>query len=456
MALRGLTVGPDQTLRLDGNRFRNIGLNLGGFITPIYSQPSTTACAYTSSADQDAMLDMCDQVKAKVVRLKVTPYWPAQWTYGVNGGKAAASATAADREAHYQKIDAALAKLQSRGIGAILTLGFRLTSASDLFGVHRRAGFLTPGSATRNFFQALTQEVVTRYLNNDAVYGYEFSNEENHYLDASTAALGNFPGVNTSYGTLPSYDSAQDAFLSTEYAGLIGWWYGIVSAIDNQRIVMTGNGPNSYSQPGGIAGISTPMVNWHREQVRDNPTNCGSIHFYGGVGYGSPGFKGLNAILTGVRWWQKQSGRAFVLGEWGNQPVLITSLSGDGSTLTINCASGLGADVGDKLSIFGTGSGADGQTVTVATINAARSVVTAISPTVVNWTGSVKGLRQTSPERISLICDAVIKSGTDVALFWMADNDPGRLVQNKYESLFDTENSDQIPIIRAANTALGW
>lgn len=453
MAMRGLTVGPDQTLRRDGVRFRNIGLNYGGAIVPIFTQPSATACAYTASADQDAMLDICDQVKAKVIRVKLFPYWPAQWTYGLLNGKTPAVASAQDRELYYLKIDAFLAKCQARGITVILTFFFRLTSVSDLFGVHRRAGWLTAGSATRNFAQLVTQEIVTRYLNHEAVGGYEFSNEENHYLDASTAALGAFPGVNTSYGSLASYDSAQDVFLSSEYADLIRWWYGIVSAIDNQRIVMTGNGPNSYSQPGGASGIATPMDRWHKEQVRDNPTNCGSIHWYGNVGYGSPGFRGLNSILTGVRHWQKQAGRGFVLGEWGNQPVSITSLSGDGVTLTINCAAGLVADVGDELLIFGSGSTFDGQTVHVGTINAARSVVTAPCPVSGSWTGNIKALRQTSPERIARMCDAFNKSGVDVALFWMLDSDPNR---NKLESISDTVNADQIAALRVANTALGW
>ncbi|MCG4734902.1 hypothetical protein L0M92_14955, partial [Casaltella massiliensis] len=76
---------------------------------------------------------------------------PAQWRYGVNGGVAGLAATSGDREAHYLKIDAFIAKCRARGIGVILNLFFRHASVSDLAGQTVRAGWLTPGSATRNF-----------------------------------------------------------------------------------------------------------------------------------------------------------------------------------------------------------------------------------------------------------------------------------------------------------------
>lgn len=452
MPLRGLTVGSDQTLRRDGVRFRNIGLNYGGAIQRIYSQPSTTACAYTSGAEQDAMLDIAQTMKVKVLRVKATPYHPAQWTYGVNAGKSIAAATPSDREAHYQKIDAFLAKCRARDIGVILTLFFRHATPSDLAGQTVRAGWLSAG-ATRTFVTAVTQEVVTRYLTEDAVLGYEWSNEVNHYNDASDATRGAWPAVNTSYGTNASYSAANDIILSSEYAGLISWWSGIVTAIDSQRIVLTGNGPNSYSQPGGAAGITTPLKEWHREQVRDNPTNCGSIHWYGNIGYGSPGFRGLNAVLTGVRHWQKQSGRGFLLGEFGNQPWTITALNSSGGTLTASVASSCPVEVGDQVKIAGTGSSFDGLTVTLATVNAARDTLTAPCSVAGTWSGSVKGLQHMTGAKVARMCDDIIKSGTDVALFWMLDGDTGRPI---WESVDESGNAEIRAAILAANTSLGW
>ena len=452
MPLRGLTVNAQGQLLRDGVRFRNIGLNYGGGVVRIYSQPSTTACEYTPSAEQDTMLDLAQSLKVKVLRVKATPFWPAQWRYGVNGGVAGVAATAGDRAAHYAAMDAFVAKCRARDIGIIWTLFFRHASPCDLAGQTLRAGWLNSG-ATRTYVQTVTQEIVTRYLNEDAVLGYEWSNEVNHYNDASDATRGTFPAVNASYGSAASYSAANDMFTGSELAGVLTWWSGIVTAIDSSRIVLSGNGPNSYSQPGGTAGISTPMRAWHVEQVRDNPLNCGSIHWYGNVGYGSNNFRGLNSILTGVRHWQRANGRGFVLGEFGNQPWQINSISTAGGVATINCAASCPVEVGDSVGINGTGTALDGQWLTLQSVSASRDVLTAATPVTATYSGSVKGLQFMSGDRVARMCDDIINSGTDVALLWMLDGDTGRPI---WESIDETGNAAQRAAILAANTRLGW
>lgn len=447
--MRGLTVGPRGQLLLDGARFRNIGLNYGGGIVRIYTQPSTTACEYTPSAEQDAVLDRCVAMGVKVLRVKATPFWPAQWRYGVNGGVAGVAATSADREAHYVKIDAFLAKCRARGLGVILNLFFRHSSVPDLAGQTVRAGWLTSGSPTRNYAQALTQEIVTRYLNEDAVYGYEWSNEVNHFNDASDATRGDYPKANTTYGTPASYSAANDIFTGAELSTILSWWYGVVKAIDPNRIVLTGNGPNSYSQPGGVAGISSPMIAWHREQVRDNPTNCGSIHWYGNVGYGSNGFRGLDPILTGARHWQQAEGRGFVLGEFGVQPWSITSASVSGGVLTVACSNSLPCDAGDDF-ILGPEITGLGGTYTITTINGARNQITALTDKTGSWSGTGR-LQFMTGARVTRMCSDIIRAGIDVALFWMIDRDPGAPA---WETVEYPGNEGQIEAITAANAAL--
>lgn len=455
MALRGITVGSDLTLRRDGVRFRNIGLNLPGALTRIYTAGSDNVCPYTPGAEQDAMIATCVALKVKVIRVKPFPYWPSWWTAGVNAGKTVAAATAADREAHYLLVDAFIAKCRAAGIGVILNLFFRHATPSDLCGQQVRAGWLVPGSATRNFVQAITQEVVTRYLDEEAVYGYEWSNEVNHRNDASdaTAPTATWPVRNTNRGTRASYSAAGDMFNGSDLSEVVAWWYGIVRAIDNQRIVLTGNGPNSYSQPGGSAGISSPLKPWHLEQVRDNPTNCGSIHWYGNVGYGSASFRGLNAILTGVRHWQNQAGRAFLLGEFGTQPWRTTSITTSGGVVTINCDSACPVEPGDRISMVGTGTALDNVWLTVSTVNGARSSITAPYAGSVTWSGDVRGLRYIDGVKCARMCDDIIKSGTDVALWWMLDTDTNRPVG---ESIDEAGNAEIRAAILAANTSLGW
>lgn len=421
-------------------------------MTRIYTQPSNTACEYTPGAEQDAMLAIAAAAGVKVLRVKAGPYWPAQWRYGVNGGVAGVAATAGDREAHYLALDAFVAKCRAAGIGVIFTLFFRLATVADLAGQTVRAGWLNAG-ATRTYAQAFTQELMTRYLNEAAVYGYEFSNEVNHYNDCVDANMGGYPGVNVSAGTAASYSAANTIFNGTELASVLSWWYGVASAVDSQRIMLTGNGPNSYSQPGGAAGISTPMRAWHLEQVRDNPTNCGSIHWYGNVGYGSANFRGLNAVLTGARHWQRAQGRGFLVGEFGNQPWGITAISSSGGTATVTCSPSCPVEVGDQVQIDGTGSVFDGETLTLTTVNAARTSLTAPCTITASWSGSATGLQHMSAAKLERMCDDIIESDVDVALCWCLDGDEATPA---WQSITYPGNEAQQTVLRAANARLGW
>jgi hypothetical protein len=446
MTMRGLTVNSSRQLVRDGVRFRNIGLNYVCAIQRIYSQISDSACVYTPSAEQDQIIALAQSMKVKVLRVNAFPFGPAQWTVGVLAGKAWNVATAADREPHYQKIDAFLAKCRAADISVILNCFFRLHSISDLVGANGRS-WLSAGN-TRMFAQTLTTELVTRYLTDDTVAGYELSNEINHYNDVSEANRGTFPNVGA--GTLPSYTAAADLFTGSEWASIVSWWYGVVAAIDNQRIVLTGNGPNSYSQPGGSQGITGPMYRWHMEQVRDSPTNCGSVHWYGNVGYSSSNFRGLTAVMTGMRHWQKQAGRGFLVGEFGNQPWGLTAINSVAGVATMTIAKSCPIEVGDPVKVGLAGS-FDGDYV-VMTINAARDTITAACSTSGAWSGSGK-LQHMTQSKVARMCDDMRKADVDVALFWCVDTDP---LAPPFESLTYPGNEGLQAAITAANTALGW
>lgn len=455
MALQGLTVSTDGTATLlkSGQRFRNIGMNYGGAIVRIAGQTSATDVAYTPAAEQDAAIALFQSIGVKVIRVKLFPYWPANFTVGVNAGKAWNAATASDREAYYQRIDAFVAKCRAANIGIIFNFFFRIASVPDLVGETNRA-WLT-GSNTRTFAATLTQEIVARYLAEQAVYGWEFSNEVNHYNDASDATKGTWPGANTTYGTAASYTAASTCFNGAEWASVVAWWYGVVKAIDSQRIVLSGNGPNSYSMPGGTAGISTPQRAWHQEQVRDNPTNCGSIHFYGGLGYSSTNYRGLESLLIGAKHWLRNAGAALVLGEFGNQARKPSGLSKSGNTVTITLDAAslkLHCEPGDTVTVAYAGGGWDGN-YTLDTVAADGMSATALAPAAPTapYSGTSARLNPLT-SRFGRMLDDIINSNVDVALVWGYDADP---FFNTLESISDPSNDWMLPLIASANSRLG-
>jgi hypothetical protein len=124
-----------------------------------------------------------------------------------------------------------------------------------------------------------------------------------------------------------------------------------------------------------------------------------------------------------------------------------------GTTLTATVAAACPVEVGDQVQIGGTGSVFDGQSLTLATVNAGRTTLTAPCGVSGSWSGSVKGMQYMSQSRVQRMCGDIIDSGTDVALFWMLDGDTGRPI---FESVDEAANAGIRAAILEANTGLGW
>lgn len=451
MAMRGLTVGTDGTLRRDGARFRNVGANWVTGLCPIFGQTSSSGVVYTSGAVQDAELDAMAAMGIRVLRVMMLPNFPNQWTAGLLNGKAWNVANSADREIHYLKMDALVAKCRLRGMGVIWTMFWRMNTIPDLVGGVRRDWL--SASNTRTFATTITQEVVTRYLNEEAVYGYCFSNEVNHYNDSPAVSI----GINASYGTQASYANAQNVFNSTsvdaasELAGVLSWWYGVVRAIDANRIVMSGNGPNSYWQPGGGEGVTTPYRSWLKELQRDNPMNTATIHFYGQIGYCSRKGDGFDAFLTGGRHWSRSNGRAMIVEEVGNQPVVITAITAGG---VVTASSAVETADDDTILILGTGTPWDGPAVVTA-VSGDRRTVTVTGGGSSAWSGT--GYINPIYGRFSKMLDDVFAADLDLVMLWQFTTQAVELSSSAlpYSSFHAGSGNDwMIPIITAKNAAL--
>lgn len=448
MALQGLTVS-NGTLQLNGSRFRNIGVNWPGAIQRIYYQPNN-GILYTPSGEQDDGIAYLVACKVKVIRVLAFPYWPAQWTYGVQNGKAWNVADANDREIYYLKIDAFLAKCRAAGIGVILSLFFRHFTVSDLVGGTGRDWL--GSSNTRTYATTIMTEVVTRYLTEAAVYGYELSNEVNAHTNYAGSS---WPAINTDLGSLASYPYASHVFNGDEWAGVVSWAYGVVRAIDNQRMFMSGNDSCRFFDASGVYGVPYPMQQFATQQQTDNPTNCASFHWYGNRKYGSPGMRGLESVLTISKHYCKQVGAAFVVGEWGNEQNEFESItwSGGVATLTINSSkSALAAEVGDTIYVAGTSTAWDAHVYTIASMDSTRKVITASCPQYAsNFSGT--GYVIDAGKRFARMLDAFYYSDTDVALLWMYDTDT---YAPTLMSMTSTGLEFQQSMMLAMNTKLGW
>jgi len=457
MALQGLTVGADYTLRLNGNRFRNVGANWpSGFLPFVQSSPSVVT--YTPDANVDAEIAAMVSMGIKIARVIILPFFPATFKVGVLNNVAWGSSTAADREPYYLKLDAFIAKCRAAGIGLILNFFWRIATVPDIVGANVRS-WLSAGN-TRTFATTLTQEIVTRYLTEQAVYGYEFGNETNNQLN--TPNVNKF-AVNVSYGTAASYSVANDTFVTSggsygasDVQNLLSWWYGVVRAIDSSRIVLGGNGSNTYWNESKTPTVPTPFTRWIAEYVRDNPTNVSGIHFYGGIGYCDNVYNGLESLATAAKYASKVVGKAFIFEEIGNQIPYSSSFTASGgvATMQIDAASdALFTKSGDTVLLCGTGTAWDGPANVVSVTNSNRTVV--VSGKGPDVTLSSTYYVNPNYARFGRMLDQIFSADVDVVMVWQMTTQASEVAFQPYSSIAPGYGADfMIPIITAKNAQL--
>ena len=449
MALRGFTVGAGGATLRDGVRFRNIGCNYRGRSARSYGQTNPTGFIATPGAERDAGLDYLASIGVKVVRVAATPIYPNQWTAAVLNGKAWNTVTNADIDAYLSTyVDPFVAKCRSLGMTALLVAVPRLLTPSDLTGETGRALF-TPGSNARGLVQKVTERLVTRYLTDEAVGGYIGFNELNNYVNQTNMS---WAAVNTAYGTQASYPTATTTYDQTEMRAMFAWWEGIVRAIDTQRLTLTGNGACRYAKAGGAGEIPTPLIEYLRELVLDNPTGGAQMHWYGNLPYCSPNDRGLDAFLTGCRHISAQYGKPFVLGEWGDQPVAIGSISASNgvATFTVSGADALCCEPGDAVQITDAGAWSGMYTLTSVAANRLSATAPIANAPGSPFSGSASLLYQAAKFQRDL--DAIISSGVDISLLWNYDTDPAYPRGMSCDAA--GPNAWQGPLIAAANARL--
>lgn len=465
MPITGLSVQGGR-LFANGQRFRNIGVNWGGAVVRIYSQ-NPSGCNFTPASEQDAFITWCQSAGVKAVRFKLLPFYPNQWRDGFQNGKAWNVANASDRALYWAYVDSFLVKLKAAGIFGIPTVFFRWPTLPDMMGEGCRQ-WLNAGSNTRTYATTVLQEAVTRYSPGgaradlaEAIGAWEYSNEVNHVNDCNATNVAT-PGAQsmwtpqTNYGTAASYSRANDCLLTggtydfSELRTLLSWFDGVVSAIDSTRLRLSGNGPNAYWQPGGTSGITNPLDRWADEANRDNPTNSVCMHVYRGIGYGSFNGRGASTYLTAARTTAQRNGKAFVIGEYGNQPRSITSLTVSNGVATMSVGANWASEVGDVMRVVGSG-GFDGDYVITALPGGQNSAATLRAPAGAPNGSSSTGVVQHNVSLFERETNSMIEAQVDLAMVWCYESDP--LIQTG-QSVTHACNAWQTSAIAAANSQL--
>ena len=161
-----------------------------------------------------------------------------------------------DKDAYFQRLDGVIHAAEKSKVGLIASLFWSIAAVSEA--MHEpRASWGDANSATRRFMREYTHDVVSRYANSDAIWGWEFSCELSLPVDRRPGEAN--PDRALSFAT---FESA-----ATDFAR-------VVRTIDPHRILTTGNSlprPSAYHNAGGGRATPDTEEEFARILLRDNP-----------------------------------------------------------------------------------------------------------------------------------------------------------------------------------------
>ena len=175
-----------------------------------------------------------------------------------------------DKEKYFKLLDGVVQAAEEANVGLIANLFFVSSTVPDLVG-EPRDQWGNAQSKTRQFMRTYAREVVSRYVNSPAIWGWEFGSEYNLSVDMPDAWR-NLPPVNPRLGRTRS--RSPDDTLTTEiYTSALSDFARTVREIDDHRILLTGNALPRFSAYHMQTGSGGPdsLEQWATMLLRQNP-----------------------------------------------------------------------------------------------------------------------------------------------------------------------------------------
>jgi hypothetical protein len=296
----GLTAAGGVLLR-DGNPYRAVGANYFDLFARVLRDPLDTS--------HRRGLARLARAGIPFVRFMACGFWPLD-----------NDLYRKDKDAYFRRLDSVVRAAEEERVGLIPSLFWHLPTAADVAGEPiDQLG--NPQSATIAFIRRYTAEVVGRYKDSPALWGWEMGNEYNLGADLPNAAK-HRPPVVPSLGTAlqrTQRDELKFAHLSVAFRAFAE----TVRRLDPQRIIISGN-----SLPRGSAYHNVLEHSWKEDTpeqfrdilLRDNPapidTLC--VHVYPVENRRYPaGAQTLDELVGRLQQLARQAGKPLFIGEFG-------------------------------------------------------------------------------------------------------------------------------------------
>jgi inosine-uridine nucleoside N-ribohydrolase len=258
----GLSVR-DGALLKNGVPYRAIGVN--------YFDAFARTLKDHNDTSYDAGFRVLAENGVPFARFMGTGFWPAEMKLYLE-----------DRARYFELLDGVVRSAEKNGVGLVPSLFWHMPTVPDLVGEScDRWG--NPDSKTHEFMRTYTREVVTRYRDSPALWGWEFGNEFNLPADLPNAKE-HLPKIAPQLGT-PLTRGERDILTHAMIRTAFREFAQEVRKHDRTRMICTGNSiprPSAWHQMHEGTWTKDSPEQFAEMLAGDNPdpTDTTSVHVY--------------------------------------------------------------------------------------------------------------------------------------------------------------------------------
>ncbi len=259
----GLCVDANGVLTKDGKPYKGVGVNYFNAFSRTLADPTDTS--YRNG------LDVLAEYQIPFIRFMAGGYWP-------NDNKLYLE----NKERYFELMDDFVKAAEDRGIGLIPSLFWYHSNAPDLVKEPRNR-WGDPESRTIAFMRRYVADVVGRYADSPAIWGWEFGNEYNLEQDLPNAA-DNRPAIAGELGTAMER-SEEDDLTGEMVATAYRLFSEEVRKYDKHRVVIGGGSiprPSQWNQRerGTFDQDTEEQFALALEEGNPDPLDVLSVHYY--------------------------------------------------------------------------------------------------------------------------------------------------------------------------------
>ncbi len=302
----GLTV-KDGALCQAGKPYRGIGVNYFNLFYRTLKDPADKS--------YEKGLRQLSEAGIPFVRFLCGGFWPIDWELYLR-----------DKDAYFKLLDEIVRAAENNHIGLIPSLSWNISVMPDIVG-EPIDQFGNPDSKTIAFLRQYTREVVTRYRNSPAIWGWEFGNEYNLHADLPNAAQHRppvWPTLKTAL-TRTERDELKAAHMLTAFVEFAK----TVRSLDSHRTIITGNSVPRYCAWHNVKEKSwkpDSLEQFEEILLRDNPdpidTLCVHIYPRQGKEPYSAAAKNLTELIDRIQQISRRAKKPVFIGEFGAPATL--------------------------------------------------------------------------------------------------------------------------------------